>query len=332
MLVVAPSWVGDLVMAQPLLAAVRRARPDAGIDVLAPAGLLPLVRRLPEVAEALASPFRHGRLDLAGRWRLGRELSRRGYGQAFVLPNSFKSALLPWFAGIPRRTGFTGEFRHGVINDRRTFDASRVPRLVDRYLLLADASDTTDPRPRLRHDPAATAAVVARLGLSPDRPVACLCPGAEYGPAKRWPARHFAALADRLIGAGFTVWLLGSEKDRPVTGAIAAAMTGPVADLAGRTDLGEAADLLAAAAVVVCNDSGLMHVAAALDRPLVALFGSSSPDYTPPLSPRARVARHPVPCSPCFRRECPLGHLDCLERLEPGPVLDLALNAMESRP
>jgi heptosyltransferase-2 len=248
-----------------------------------------------------------------------------------VLPNSLKSALVPWLAGIPRRTGFLGEQRRGLLNDIRQFDAARVPRLVDRFLMLGDGP----PVPSLPHLQGATNAgdaLASRLGITLDRPVACLCPGAEYGPAKRWPVRHFAALARRLRDRGFAVWLLGSAKDAPVAEAIREASEGACDNLAGRTDLGDAADLLACAAVVVSNDSGLMHVAAAVGSPVVALFGSSSPDYTPPLSPVARIVRHPVPCSPCFRRECPLGHFACMEDLSVESVLAETLAAAGNPP
>jgi heptosyltransferase-2 len=169
---------------------------------------------------------------------------------------------------------------------------------------------------------AARAATLAKLGLSADRPAAAFAPGAEYGPAKRWPPRHFAALARTLSTRGWQVWLLGSAKDAPATREIAAAAPDACVDLAGRTTLDEAIDLLASAARVVTNDSGLMHVAAALDRPMAAIFGSSSPAFTPPLSAKARVVSLHLDCSPCFQRVCPLGHTDCLEKLEPQKVLD----------
>lgn len=322
-LVVGPSWIGDAVISHALIARLKALDPDGAIDVLAPPWALPIYRRMPEVERAIALPFGHGELELGERRAFARTLP--AYERAVVLPNSWKSALIPWHAGIARRTGYRGEMRFGLLNDLRVLDQAALPRLVDRYAALAqpagEALQPPVPEPRLASDPAARAATLAKLGLDPQRPAAAFAPGAEYGPAKRWPARHFAALARTLGERGWQVWLLGSGRDAEATRAIAAACEACV-DLAGRTTLDEAIDLLACAARVVTNDSGLMHVAAALDRPTAAIFGSSSPDYTPPLSPNARVVSLHLSCSPCFQRVCPLGHTDCLEKLEPSRVLD----------
>jgi heptosyltransferase II len=232
---------------------------------------------------------------------------------------------VPWLAGIPRRTGWVGEFRHGLLNDARKLNPKQLPRMVQRFCALALCRDAPLPSPlpvpRLRSDPDKRATLLERLGLQADPPVACFCPGAEYGPAKRWPAEHFATLARALAERGLQVWLVGSARDREVTNPIAAAAGPACRDLAGATSLDEAVDLIASATLVITNDSGLMHVAAALDRPTLALFGSSSPDFTPPLSDRARIVRNAVPCSPCFQRECPLGHFDCMRKLAPATVL-----------
>lgn len=316
-------------MAHPLIARLRAEAPGRAIDLLAPDWVRGLVARMPGVSDCLASPFRHGELALGTRWRLGRDLARRGYTQAIVLPNSAKSALVPWFAGIPRRTGFRGEFRLGLLNDIRPLDPKTVPRLVDRFARLADSPGGAIPEPVLLSSPDQQRATLDALGLDRTRPVACLCPGAEYGPAKRWPESHFATAARALRDEGYAIWLLGSAKDRGIAETIAAE-TGPGATvLAGRTSLEQVVDVLAAADLVLSNDSGLMHVAAALDRPQVALYGSSSPDYTPPLSRRSRIVRHPVPCSPCFARQCPLGHFRCLRDLTPERVLAEAHSALE---
>ncbi len=320
-LVVGPSWVGDMVMAQPLVQSLQRHAGPNQIDMLAPPWVAGLVARMPGVADVIENPFRHGELALGRRRTLAGELRQRRYDQAVVLPNSLKSALIPWMARIPRRTGFRGEWRLGLLNDIRALDPGAVPRLVDRFLLLAEAGAHEAPSPRLESSPARRAELRARLTPGSHRPAACLCPGAEYGPAKRWPVRHFAALADALVERGLDVWLLGSPKDASVAAQIVAAARHPLVNLVGRTSLEDAVDLLADARVAVSNDSGLMHVAAAVGTPVVALFGSSSPDYTPPLSASARIVRHPVPCSPCFERECPLKHFACLEQLLPPAVI-----------
>lgn len=327
-LIVGPSWVGDLVMAQPLVARLHAEAPDRPIDVLAPEWVRGLVARMPGVSECITSPFRHGEFALRARWRLGRELARRAYRQAIVLPNSAKSALVPWFAGIPQRTGFRGEFRFGLLNDIRPLDRVLTPRLVDRFAQLAGAGARA-PAPVLTSSAEQQRDTLRALDLTRDRPIACLCPGAEYGPAKRWPEAHFAATARDLHSKGFAVWLLGSPKDRPVAETIAAAAGPEALVLAGRTSLEQVVDLLAMADLVISNDSGLMHIAAALDRPQIALYGSSSPEYTPPLSRRSRIVRHPVPCSPCFARQCPLGHLRCLRDLTPERVMAEVQSALE---
>ena len=330
-LVVAPSWIGDTVAAQPLFARLQELHPGLALDVMAPAWVAPVLRRMPEVREVLANPFPHGRLDLGGRWRLGRQLARAGYDEAIVLPNSWKSALVPFFAGIARRTGYTGEARRGLLNNRHRLDETALPRIVQRYAALADPPGSAPrpvPQPRLASMGAGRQATLDALGLAADAAPVALCPGAEYGPAKRWPEPHYAALARELAGRGHAVWLIGSGKDRPVGEEIAALAPGACRNLCGATGLDQAIDLLAAAAFVVTNDSGLMHVAAALDRPMLALFGSSSPRFTPPLSAQAEVLWLELECSPCFERTCPLGHFRCMLDIGPKRVLDAVLRRL----
>jgi heptosyltransferase-2 len=320
-------------MAQPLLARLLQMRADRAIDVLAPKWVLPLLQRMPEVSEAIENPFGHGELNLRGRWRLGRSLAARGYAQAIVLPNTLKSALVPFFADIPLRAGYVGESRYGLLNILHKFDRKAPPPMVERYLALAGKPGERvpeAPHTRLAVSGANLARALVQLSSNPPsdaHPVAVLCPGAEYGPAKRWPAEHYAELAAKLGAAGFSVWLMGSAADHPVGEAILAARPGCARNLCGRTDLASAIDLIAAAHVVISNDSGLMHIAAALDRPLVALFGSSSPKHTPPRSGKARVQYLALECSPCFARECPLGHFRCMRDLTPARVFGEALAA-----
>lgn len=315
-----------MVLAQPLLMRLSENHPGAQIDVFAPPWVGPILTRMPEVAEVIPNPFGHGALRLRERWLVGKSLRGRGYDQAFVLPNSFKSALVPFFANIQVRTGFTGEARYGLLNDRRVLDGSAVPLMVERFALLAHPSGTTHPgsvpAPRLTINPAQRQATLSRLGLSLEKPIAAFCPGAEYGPAKRWPAHHFAALARDFDKEGFQIWLLGSAKDGSVTAEINAQCGGICFDLAGKTSLDEVVDLLSYSARVVSNDSGLMHIAAALDRPMAALYGSSSPRFTPPLSAKARVISLHLDCSPCFQRECPLGHFNCMMQMSPKQVAE----------
>ena len=323
-LIVAPNWIGDALLAEPLFARLRKKSPGVVIDALAPAWTAPVLRRMPEIDEVIESDFVHGDLRLADRWRLGRGLRARGYDEAIVLPNTFKAALIPFFAEVPLRAGFVGESRYGLLNLVHKLDEKRVPLMAERYAQLAEKPGEPAARPlpevRLRVDEANLVISLGRLGLSRANPVAAFCPGAEYGPAKRWPARHFAALAKKLAARGYAVWLFGSGSDRPIGDEIARLAQGAAVNICGKTDLAAAIDLLSLAEVVVSNDSGLMHVAAGLGRPVVALYGSSSPEHTPPLG-HSRIVRTGIECSPCFARECPLGHFKCMNELTPERVL-----------
>lgn len=323
--VVAPSWIGDTLLAQPLFARLHQKLPGLKLDALAPEWTAPVLARMPQIDEVIESPFGHGEIKLFDRWRLGRQIRTVRYDQAIILPNSFKSALVPWFADIPLRVGFVGESRYGVLNIRHKLDAQALPLMAERYAKLAEPPDAPPVRPlraaRLEVNEANLVITLSRLGLNRSRKVAVLCPGAEYGPAKRWPTAHFAALARALAGRGLAVWLIGSDKDKPVADEIAARQEDTVLNLCGRTDLGAAIDLMSLAGVVVSNDSGLMHVASALGRPLVAIYGSSSADHTPPLNPGARIVKLDIECSPCFARTCPLGHFRCMNELKPELVL-----------
>jgi heptosyltransferase-2 len=325
-LIVAPSWVGDAILSESLVAVLREPLEESTLDVLAPPWCAPVYARIRGIRRIIESPFAHGELALRRRRALALELKAGGYTRAFILPNSFKSALIPWLARIPRRIGYAAEARGPLLTDARRVDRKARQRMVDRFVALAVPASgliPAPPAPVLVPNAVNANTAMRALGLSARRPIAILCPGAEYGPAKRWPSEHFIGLSRRLLDAGYAVWLLGSPSDQPAAVPIAAAIAG-VRDLTGRTDLGTAIDLLSLAAVVISNDSGLMHAAAAVGRPLVALFGSSSPEYTPPLSPLARIAKIEIGCSPCFQRECPLGHFKCMRDLAPELVYDLA--------
>lgn len=371
-LVVAPAWVGDMVMAHTLVSLLKGRHPPAEIHLLAPPATAPLGQRMPGVDAVHELAVGHGELGIARRRRLARKMRALDFDTAYVLPNSFKSALIPWWAGIRRRTGWHGEARYGVLNDRRRLDAGRYPRMIDRFMALAlpegEPLPESWPRPQLRVDENNRRSAIERLDLDPacsraserplgecldldddpdrngdvdenveplrsesldrddepdlklGRPVLALCPGAEYGEAKRWPAARFAAVAKDRMRRGHAVWLLGSAADTKVAGEIAAAAPGAM-DLTGRTSLLDAVDLLSLAEAVVTNDSGLMHIACALGRRVIAVYGSTSPEFTPPLGSLTTVIENELDCRPCFQRQCPLVHLNCLRGIAPERVI-----------
>lgn len=327
-LIVGPAWIGDMIMAQALFKALKQHTPNLEIDVLASAWTLPLLARMPEVDNTIEMPLGHGKVALGVRYRLGKFLSKRNYQQAIVLPNSLKSALIPVFAGIPIRTGWRGEMRYGLLNDIRLLDTARYPLMVQRYLALAYPAHTPVPanfsQPHLVIDPNNQPQLLTKFQLQCERPILMLCPGAEYGPTKRWPEKYYATLAAEKIRAGWQVWLLGSAKDQVITDSLYNFLTEDEQvychNLAGRTQLDEAIDLMAMATAVVTNDSGLMHIAAALARPLVVIYGSTSPAFTPPLAKQVKIVSLNLECSPCFARQCPLQHHKCMQDLLPNQV------------
>ncbi|MCP4010767.1 MAG: lipopolysaccharide heptosyltransferase II [Proteobacteria bacterium] len=323
-LIVGPSWVGDMVMAQSLFKRLKADNPALYLAVLAPAWSEALLAHMPEVDESIIMPVGHKQVQLGARWHLARGIKQKGFDQAIVLPGSLKSALIPFFAGIPRRTGFLGEQRYGLLNDYRKLDKAALPLNVERFLVLGSAQNVLPeqtPKPALRVDETARDAVREKYALNTEKPMLALCPGAEFGPAKQWPAKHYASVAQQKLNDGWQVVLLGSAADKAICAEINDANQGKCEDLSGRTSLTEVIDVLSLGDYVVSNDSGLMHIAAALERPLVAIYGSSSPDFTPPLSENCAMLKLELECQPCFKRECPLGHLNCLNELLPETVL-----------
>jgi heptosyltransferase-2 len=327
-LVVGPSWVGDMVMAQALYKLLREQNAATEIHVVAPPWSLPVLARMPEVARGIELDVGHGELAFGRRRVLGRRLRAERYTRAIVLPRSAKSALVPWFAKVPVRTGFRGEMRYGLLNDVRSLDAA-LDQTVKRFVSLGLAPGTFPSQslppslqPRLTSDPANLERLRAAHGLRHGASLVALMPGAEYGPAKRWPTTHYGALGAELASSGADVVVLGSAKERAIGDAVVARAAQPaVRNLCGATSLADVIDLLASAEVAISNDSGLLHVAAAAGAPVVAIYGSSSPIFTPPLTAAAAVVSLELECSPCFARDCPLKHMRCLNDLAPAAVL-----------
>ncbi|MCK5901622.1 MAG: lipopolysaccharide heptosyltransferase II [Cocleimonas sp.] len=324
-LIIGPSWVGDMIMAQSLFIQLKQDTPELIIDVLAPAWSEPLLALMPEVNQSIVMPVAHGELDLATRYQLGKSLRKACYHYAFILPNSFKSALIPVWANIPQRIGYRGEMRYGLINTLHILDKKNLSMTVQRFVALASAPNINKvlhyPQPELDLQSIDQQQVLRHFKCEGNWPVLALCPGAEYGAAKCWPATHYAALATMAIEAGWAVWLLGSEKDSIIANKIKVQVDHPhCVSLAGETSLAQVISLLSSANQVVSNDSGLMHIAAAVNTPVIAIYGSSDPSFTPPLNDYAQISCLHLACSPCFKRECPLTHLNCLTGITPQHI------------
>ena len=335
-LVLGPAWVGDMVLAQSLFKTLKAKQPDCIIDVAAPAWTLPLLDRMPEISEKIALPFKHGELAFFERLRFGKSLKYKGYTQAIILTNSFKSALLPFAAGIKTRTGFLGEMRVGLINDIRPLDKTKLVKTVERFVALGLEKNENLPKiipsPQINSSPEAAWLLASSAGVlnkensvENKNKILGLCPGAEYGEAKRWPAEYYAEVANEALNKGWQVWLFGSDKDVPVTSQINQLTQNKCTDFGGKTKLGEAIDLMSICNTIISNDSGLMHIAAALDKKLIAIYGSSDPTHTPPMHPQAVIEYLGLECSPCFKRVCPLQEpsekLKCLKKIKPSHVI-----------
>jgi heptosyltransferase II len=322
-LVIAPQWIGDAVMTEPLLRRLKGRGERIAVGALP--WVAPVYRAMPQVDEVIELPFQHGGLQFKARRAIAGQVEGR-FDTAYVLPNSLKSALLPFLASIPRRVGYLGEARVGLLTHRLKNPKARPPMVAFYSALSGEKEGLENDRPQLQLPAGQVSAALAALALQAGG-YDVFAPGAEYGTAKRWPAIHFAELARTL---DVPVVLLGSGKEAELCQEIAgAAGHGTCLNLAGKTPLLQAFALIAAARAVVSNDSGLMHVAAAFGVPQVAVFGSSSPLHTPPLNDKAQVLwlkqdagyQPPLDCSPCFQRECPLGHTRCLYDITPQRVL-----------
>ncbi|MDX1667792.1 MAG: lipopolysaccharide heptosyltransferase II [Limnobacter sp.] len=331
-LLIAPNWIGDAVMSLSLVQALyydpSKRQPDGSapeIHVLAPAATAPVYRFSWQVASVQTEPFQHGQLQWRLRRQVGKGLRQAGYDLAIALPNSLKSALLPWFARIPKRVGYAGELRSLFLTQALPKPSkTNKPPMVEWYGKLAGYQTDTLPNPSMQLSPVALFEVLSEFHLP--QGYLALAPGAEYGPAKRWPAEHFAQVARDFLTqhSDQQVAIHGGPKDvdfsNHILQLIPAGLQDRVQVLAGKTRLEQAIGLLAGACALVTNDSGLMHVGAAMNIPVHAVFGSSSPKHTPPLHPEAKVYYLGLECSPCFERECPLGHTHCLVHLKPEMV------------
>ncbi len=328
LLIIAPNWIGDAVMTEPLITKLKEIHPHSRIDVLSTPWVASVMRAIPAVDEVITANLKHGLLQWEERKALAKQLEKKNYSHAYVLPNSFKSALIPWLAKIPHRIGYRGELRWGLINQALP-NPSRAhrPPMSLHYFALSNQSSNTPLEPRLSLAPEVLKPTVEKLqALKAHQSLFVICPGAEYGPAKQWPTAHFADLAKRIAEENpqHLALILGSKKEAPLGQAIVDLSQNPeqVFNWCGETSLDEAIACISLAKTVISNDSGLMHIAAAFSRPQVAIFGSSDPRHTPPLSKLAKVHWLHLSCSPCFKRVCPLGHSKCLVDITPTEVLN----------
>ena len=330
-LIIAPNWIGDAVMAEPLITEVKKLHPHSDVHVLATPWVASVMRAIPAVSKIISADLKHGLLQWAERKAIARKLAEEHYSHAYVLPNSLKSALIPWMAKIPHRIGYKGEMRWGLLNQILSNPSrSERPPMSSHYLALAKRENVEIPHPQLTVHTDLSNSIKDKLqGLRSHEQLYILCPGAEYGPAKQWPIEHFAELAKLLVNKqpNCLVLILGSKKEAALGEQIKnlSACSEHVINWCGETSLDEAMASISLADEVISNDSGLMHIAAALGRPQVAIFGSSDPRHTPPLSKKAKVHWLHLECSPCFKRVCPLGHTKCLVDISPKDILNSLL-------
>lgn len=331
-LIISPSWLGDLIMSQSLYKMLKKQDPTCLIDIYAPGYTMPLLDRMPELNEKIVNPFDHGAFNLKARFLEGKKLRRGNYDSVFILPNSLKSALIGLFAKIKDRRGFKGESRYFVINNMRS-NKTDFPYMVERYVALAfDKNEVKTAKdlpefeyPKLNVMPL-DLVKTKDLGLDFSRKALVLGCGANYGPAKLWPVEYFAKVSDWWIEKGGMVIGIGSKKDIPTVQAIYSHISDKnkeyFIDIAGKTNITEALDIVGACSAAVCNDSGLMHTVAAVDIPQVCIFGSTSTNYTPPLSKKAICVESDEKCHPCFKRTCQFGTYACLKQITPEIVIE----------
>lgn len=337
-LIIGPAWIGDIIIAQALFKFLKQQKIETKIDILAPYWSHGLLSAMPEINEIMDMPLGHSQFQLKRRWQIGKSLRNKAYQQVIVLPNSWKSSIIPFAAHVPLRTGWLGEMRFGLLNDWKVLKKKKIPLMVQRFLALGSSpipdkiAIPWEPyKPSLQIITERVKNTLKNLSLTPsEKPILVLCPGAAFGPAKRWPPEYFAEIANIKYAEKWQVYLLGSKNDQSIAQSIQKLTKNACIDLIGKTSLTQALDILSLATVVISNDSGLMHCTAALGRPLIALYGSSSPEFTPPLTKNKRILSLNLSCSPCFQRECPLVHFNCLKQLKPKQVLTAIDELMNS--
>ena len=332
-MVIGPAWVGDMVMAQALYKALCADHTSAEIHVVAPEWSRPLLSRMPEISAVFGLDVSHGEFGLSKRIALGKKLRHEHYSQAIILPRSYKSALVPWAARIPKRIGDIGEFRYGVIT--QTFPSNKDKKIPTACNYLRYAGIDTDISkvkkeycPELVVDTENQQRLLDSLDISADVPMVACMVGAEFGPSKQWPIEHFATLINLLGKQGINVCLLGSSKDLATGEKIEVLCQSRVFNLCGKTSLVDVIDILASCRVAVSNDSGLMHIAAAVSVPVVAMYGATTPLYTPPLHAKAKSLYVKLACSPCWQKTCRYNHYRCLKDILPQDVCEIVLAKM----
>ncbi len=331
-LIIGPAWVGDMVMVQSLFITLKHQNPDHQIDVVAPAWSAPVLARMPQVRHVIEVNLQHGKLQLADRYRVGRSLKGK-YDRAIILPRTFKSALIPYFANIPVRTAYRGEMRYGLVNDMRELDTKLTYKAVEKYLQLAARKEEFNQSPKINYpklmvNDERKKQAIQKYSIDESQPMIAFMPGAEFGPSKQWPAKYFAELATLFKQQGYVIYIFGSPKDKPMGEEIFNISKGDAISLCGQTTLEEVTDLLSLAKIAITNDSGLMHIAAAVGRPIVAIYGAITPKYTPPLTDTKEIQYLDLECSPCFKKQCPFGHYNCLNGIEVDQVYNSAMKLL----
>lgn len=324
-LIIAPAWVGDLVMSQTLFKLLQKKyQGNIVIDVFANKFLHGIVARMPEVSDIIENPFLHKKLNLIKRIKLGWSLRKNQYNEVIILPNSLKSAIVPFFAGVKKRTGFIGESRYILLNNFFKLDKIALPLMIDRFCALGNNGNkvTNIEFPNLKINLEAQKKLINKFNLDKDKITIAFCPAAEYGPSKRWPPEYFAKFANLIPENSYQIIILGGPKDNRISSEISAKATRRVIDLCSKTTLADTIDLLAFAKYTITNDSGLMHIAASVGSKTFAIYGSTSASFTPPLSNNAEIININLECRPCFARTCRFGHYNCLKLITPEIVLE----------